>query len=51
MRQIADWNARDLLEVVGAKSLDLVQPADRDVGELPASCPYFSCSKAISMAP
>jgi hypothetical protein len=33
MRQIADRDHRDLVEVVGAEDLHLVQSADRDVGE------------------
>src|SRR4029077_9398434 len=33
MRQPANWNCRDLLEIVGAKHFDFVEPADRDIGE------------------
>ena len=36
MRQVADRNGRDLLEVVGPKGLHLVQPADRHIGKLSA---------------
>src|SRR5580692_5240762 len=33
MRQPANRNSRDLLKVIGAKHFDLVEPADRDIGE------------------
>src|SRR5215510_12139546 len=36
MRQVADRNGRDLLEVGRAKGLHLVQSAHRHIGELPA---------------
>ena len=33
VRQLADRDGRDLREIVGAEHLDLVQAADRDIGE------------------
>ena len=33
VRQFSHRNGRDLRKIVGAKHLDLVQPADRDIGE------------------
>ncbi len=33
VRQLAHWNGRDLLKIVGAKNFNLVEPADRDIGE------------------
>src|SRR5437867_4311925 len=36
MREVADRNGRDLREIVSSKRLHLIQPPDRDIGELPA---------------
>src|SRR5260370_41128578 len=37
MRQVAYWNGRGLLEIVGAIDRDLRKPANRHIGELAVS--------------
>jgi hypothetical protein len=38
VRQITDRNGRELLEIGGPNRLDLVQSADRDIGDLAGRC-------------